>query len=257
MQPQGRSADTRSTQNSGPHSVHSPTTVDLSQLSLVLKSDIREPPIFRGDGTDKCSVHEWVDLMVVFLRKRNIPAADNSDEIMSRLMGRAKDVVRIGLRSDPSLDVVQHPDTIYAILKQHFGDLSYSCMPLADFYNTLPRSHENPVDYWVRLNKAADIADECLQRQGRRMEDLNREVAMMFVRNCPDPALSVVFKSKLVDSWTAKEVQVRINEYQRELKSMQSKTSIDHWTRQALAVVSDVMQTEPTGEALDVPGTVF
>ncbi|KAL2083763.1 hypothetical protein ACEWY4_021536 [Coilia grayii] len=143
---------------------------------------------------------------------------------------------------------MQLPDTIYAILKQHLGDFSYSCMPLADFYNTLPRPHENPVDYWVRLNKAADIADECLQRQGRRMEDLNREVAMMFVRNCPDPALSVVFKSKLVDSWTAKEVQVRIDEYQRELKSMQSKTSIDHQTRQALAVVSDVMQTEATGQ---------
>lgn len=255
MQPQGFSTDTRSAQNTGIHTVHNPTTVDLSRL--VLKSDIREPPVYRGDGTDKCSVHEWVDLMVVFLRKRHIPADDQSDEIMSRLMGRAKDVVRIGLRSDPSLDVVQHPDTIYTILKQHFGDLSYSCMPLADFYNTLPKSHENPVDYWVRLNKAADIADECLQRQGKRMEDLSKEVAMMFVRNCTDPSLSVVFKSKLVDSWTAKDVQVRIDEYQRELKSRQSKTSIEHRTRQAVAVVSDVTQTESNSEAADVPGVVL
>lgn len=257
MQPQGQNADTRSAQNTGLHSVPSPATVDLSRLSLVLKSDIREPPVYRGDGTDKCSVHEWVDLMVVFLRKRHIPAHEQSDELMSRLMGRAKDVVRIGLRSDPSLDVVQHPDTIYTILKQHFGDLSYSCMPLADFYNTLPRTHENPVDYWVRLNKAADIADECLQRQGKRMEDLSKEVAMMFVRNCPDPSLSVVFKSKLVDSWTAKDVQVRIDEYQRELKSRQSKTSVDHRTRQAVAVVGDVTQVESTGEAAEMPGVVL
>lgn len=107
-------------------------------------------------------------------------------------MGRAKYVVKIGLHSDTSLDVVQHPDTIYAILKQHFSDLSYSCMPLADFYNTLPEGHESRVDYWVRLKKVADIADECFQSKGRRMENPKQEVAMMFVRNCPELSVCCV-----------------------------------------------------------------
>lgn len=88
--------------------------------------------------------------MTTYLRKKNVCAADQS-EIMSRLMGRVKDVVKIGLRSDPSLNVVQHPATIYAIPKQHFSDLSYSCMPLADFYNTLPKARESLVYYWMRL----------------------------------------------------------------------------------------------------------
>ncbi|KAJ8388351.1 hypothetical protein AAFF_G00135050 [Aldrovandia affinis] len=47
------------------------------------------------------------------------------------------------------------------------------------------------------------------------MEDLNKQVTMMFVRNFPDPALTMVFKCKLVENWTAKEVQERIDEHQR------------------------------------------
>ena len=226
---QYRSSDSHTTPQT-----HNPATLDLSQLNVVLKSDAKEPTVFRGEGADKCSVQEWIDLMTVYLRKKNISALDQSEEIMSKLMGRAKDVVRIGLRSDPSLHVTQHPETIYAILRQHFSELSYSCMPLADFYGTLPKANESPVDYWVRLNKAADAAEESLRRQGRGMEDINKEVAMMFVRHCTDPSLSIVFKSKLVSAWTAKEVQERIDEYQRELKSGPS-----HHPRQAVARVSE------------------
>ncbi|KAK3539463.1 hypothetical protein QTP70_008485 [Hemibagrus guttatus] len=36
-----------------------------------------------------------------------------------------------------------------------------------DFYATLPRAKENPVDYWIRLNKAADLANEGLHRQAK------------------------------------------------------------------------------------------
>ncbi|XP_042559844.1 uncharacterized protein LOC122128886 [Clupea harengus] len=141
-------------------------------------------------------------------------------------MGRAKDVVKIALRSDPSRDSNQHPEVIYAILKQHFSDISYSCMPLAaDFYSTLPEHKESAFDYWVRLNKAADVADESLRRQGKRMEDVNKEVAMMFVRHCPDQSLAMVFKSKLVEQWTAKEVQERIDEYQCEMKTKRTEVS--------------------------------
>lgn len=213
-------------------------TVDLTQLSLALRSSTKEIPIFRGDSTDKCSVHEWIDLMFINLKKRNVNIGDQSDEIMSKLMGRARDVVKIGIRSDPSLRAEQKPDAICAILKQHFSDLSYSCMPLADFYSTLPRANESPLDYWVRLNRAADVAEECLQRQGKGMGDLNGEVAMMFVRHCNEPSLSVVFKSKLASSWTAKEVQERIDEYHRELKARSSRPAAERCTRQAVTVVT-------------------
>ena len=41
--------------------------------------------------------------MSMYLRKKSIKIADQSDEIMGKLMGRAKDVVKIGIHSDPSL----------------------------------------------------------------------------------------------------------------------------------------------------------
>lgn len=220
-------------------------TVDLSQLSMALTSSTKEIPIFRGESADRCSVHEWIDLMSINLKRRNIGIEDQFDEIMSKLMGRARDVVKIGIRSDPSLRVEQKPDAVYVILKQHFSDLSYSCMPLADFYSTLPRANESPLDYWVRLNRAADVADECLQRQGKGMGDLNGEVAMMFVRHCNEPSLSVVFKSKLSSSWTAKEVQERIDDYHRELKARASRPAAERCTRQAVAAVTvDVQEME-------------
>lgn len=63
-------------------------------------------------------------------------------------------------------------------------------MPLADFYSTLPRVGEHVFDYWIRLNKAMDVTEECLKRHGRKVEDSSHEVAIMFVRNCPDSDLA-------------------------------------------------------------------
>lgn len=192
--------------------------LDLSQLNVILKSDEKSPPVFRGDGLGRCDIQEWVDMMQVYLKKRNVKITEQADEIFSHLMGRAKDIVKVALRSNPALDCTNHPEVIYSILKQHFSEASYSSMPLADFYSTLPKHGENPVDYWLRLNKAADIADECLRGQGRRMDNLNSEVAMMFVRNCPDPDLARIFKVRPLECWTAKDVQELLDGFQRELK---------------------------------------
>ena len=38
------------------------------------------------------------------------------------------------------------------------------------------------MDYWIRLNKAVDDADECLRRQGRNVKDPSHEVTMMLVK---------------------------------------------------------------------------
>lgn len=63
------------------------------------------------------------------------------------------------------------------------------------------------MDYWICLNKAVDVADECLRRQGRNIESPAHEVPMMFVEHCPDPALTSVLKCKTAEKWTSHEIQ--------------------------------------------------
>lgn len=75
------------------------------------------------------------------------------------------------------------------------------------------------MDYWIRLNKAAELAFEGLHRQGKTTETLNDEVVLVFVRHCPDPELSYTLKCKPIHKRTTREVQLRINDYQRELRA--------------------------------------
>ncbi|KAL7839962.1 hypothetical protein SRHO_G00266200 [Serrasalmus rhombeus] len=192
----------------------------------------REPIVFRGDDSDKCSVTEWIDIMKSYVRKQNYTVAEQSDEIMCRLMGRARDVVRIGLRSDPTLVARENPDVIYNILLQYFSKTS-SCLPLADFYSTLPRQKENPVDYWIRVNKAADLAVEGLHRQGRGMENMTEEITRMFIKHCPDPELAYMFKCKPIHEWNAKQIQERIDEYQREKRPITCVSNAAHLCHKA------------------------
>lgn len=205
------------TENSTP--THGHSELNLSGVKLVMQSDVKEPPVFRGDSSDKCPVREWVDLMSMYCVKRNIPVQQQSQEILSRLMGRAKDVVKITLRNSPSLNHIQTPELIFDILKQHYGELTYSSMPMADFYNTKPVQHEGVMEYWIRLNNAIDIAVECLQRQGRSVEDPGREVTLMFIKYCPDPILSNRLSFKAAEEWSTSEVQERIDSFLRELRT--------------------------------------
>lgn len=193
--------------------------LNLSGVKLIMQSDVKEPPIFRGDSSDKYSVREWVEVVGVYLMKRNTPKHQQSQEILSKLMGRAKDVVRVTLRHNPTLDPIQTPDLIFDILKQHFGELSYSSMPMADFYNTKPLQREGVMEYWIRLNNAIDIAEECLKRQGRSVEDPGREVSMMFIKYCPDPVLFNRLSIRAAEEWSTSEVQERIDSFQRELRT--------------------------------------
>lgn len=190
--------------------------VDVSRL--VLKSDIKEPVHFRGDGSEKCTVHEWEDIMSAYMRKRGVPLEDQADEVLVRLMGKARDVVRVGICSNPSVDLSHGPGPVFNILKRHFSDTAFSSMPLADFYATLPLAGEQPFDYWLRLNRAMDVAVDCLKRQNKNMENPSQELTVMFIRHCPDPSLSVVFKCKPLHQWTAAEVHERLDEQQREQK---------------------------------------
>ncbi len=89
-------------------------------------------------------------------------------------------------------------------------------MPLADFYGTLPRAGEDPFDYWLRLNRAMDMAEDCLKRQDKKIDNLSHELTVMFIRHCPDPELSLIFKCRPVEQWTAADVHARLEEYGRE-----------------------------------------
>ncbi|KAL4007957.1 hypothetical protein ACER0C_001809 [Sarotherodon galilaeus] len=173
------------------------TTLDFSKMNLVVRQDIKDPPMYRGDDADKYSVHEWIDMMEVYLQKRGLSGAMQVDEILNHLLGRAKNIVRVGLKSNSSSGAVTNPETIYAILRRYFSESPGSCQPLADFYATQPVAKETPVDYWVRLNITAEAADRHLQRQGGKMENMEAEIAMMFIRNCPDPSLACVFKCSM------------------------------------------------------------
>lgn len=218
-----QSNDTAHTRSSNTNQSH--PELNMTGVKLIMKTDAKEPPHFRGDGTDKHSIHEWEEIMDVYLRKRGIPVEEQAQEIMSRLMGKARDIVRVTLRSTPSLKPAENPKLVIDILKLHFSELTYSSMPLADFYNTFPLPGESSMDYWIRLSKAVDVAEECLKRQGRTIEDPSREITMMFVKHCPDQALSSVLKFKTAEKWTASEIQERLVEHQRETRvKLQGKT---------------------------------
>lgn len=204
--------------NSGADQTPNDLTHNLSGIRLVMQDNVKEPPSFRGDASDKLSVYEWEELMDTYLRKRSIPLKEQHQEILYKLMGKAKDIVKVSLRSNPTLKPQENPKIIIDILKQHFSETTCSSMPLADFYGTVPMTGENPVEYWLRLNKAIDVAEEGLNRQGRHIDDPSQEVTMMFVKYCPDPSLAAVFRFKAPDKWTAKEIQEHVDRYQIEMK---------------------------------------
>lgn len=101
---------------------------DTPQVTVHVKAD-REPVMFKGDGSDKYSVCDWIELTKSQLNEQKCPVSDQADEILSRLMGKARDIVKIGLRSDVSLDVVRNPEMIYSILLKYFSDASSCFVP--------------------------------------------------------------------------------------------------------------------------------
>lgn len=243
-QVQGDKRDSESVSTEVHKSEQRPSELNLSGVKLVMQSDVKEPQIFRGDNSDKCSVHEWVEMMELYLLKRDTPTHNQSQEILARLMGKAKDVVKVTLRNSSSLDHIQTPELIFDILKQNFSELSYSSMAMADFYNTKPLPREGVMEYWIRLNKAVDIAGECLWRQGRSVEDPGHEVSMMFIKYCPDPILSNRFSFKSSEEWTTSEVQERIDTFQREYRA-RSQASCNVPERYAVSHVQAAIPQEP------------
>lgn len=197
----------------------SSSNASLSQLKVVVHSDNKPPPYFRGDHSDTFSVHEWEDMMKCYLNRVKCDThSEMYDLIMSRLTGRARDVVKVSLRSRPELSTTDLPMAVFDILRGNFSELSYSNLPMKDFYSTIPHANESAMDYWIRLNKSIDAADECLRRRGRSVEDPSAEVVMMFINHCPDPSLAMSFQLKAPERWTAAEVQERLDSHMRRVR---------------------------------------
>lgn len=189
--------------------------MDLSQVQLVPQRKVKEPPTFKGDDTDAVDVHGWEDLMKNYIKRANIRPEQQAEEILIHLRGRAKDVVKFGLRNS-GIDMTLNPDAIFTLLRKHFAAVPYSPLPLADFYTTLPRGNEDAYDYWLRLNQAADVAAGRLKEQGKELHCPSLEVTRMFIKNCPSKELAMTFRSKTIDKWTAVEVQGVLDEYHSE-----------------------------------------
>ncbi|KAL0152835.1 hypothetical protein M9458_051856, partial [Cirrhinus mrigala] len=186
------------------------STSSTSQIQVVRQREVKDPPIFRGDASDAVTLDEWVELMKNFIRKGFLPTEEQGEEILIHLRGKAKDVVKVGMLSN-GLDIRTNPDAIYSLLRKHFSCQQYSPIPLQDFYTTLPEPQEDPFDYWLRLNRTADITAECLKQQGKVLDNQPIEVTRMFIRNCPNSDLALTFRSKTIDKWTAYEVQEILN----------------------------------------------
>ena len=190
--------------------VSTPKSHDISQIQFLHPRKLKDPPSFRGDCSDSVSVGEWEDLMRNYIKRGNLRPEEQAEEILVHLRGKARDVVRFGTRNS-NIDVSRNPEAIYGLLRKHFDTVPSSPLPLADFYTTLPEKDEDAFDYWLRLNRAVDLAVERLREQGKTLDYPGTEVARMFIRNCPSKELALTFRTKTVDKWSAHEVQDILN----------------------------------------------
>lgn len=67
--------------------------------------------MFRGESSETLSVDEWEELMRNYIRKSGVQLANQAEEILMHLRGRAKDVVRFGIRNG-EIDVQCNPQAI-------------------------------------------------------------------------------------------------------------------------------------------------
>jgi len=216
--------------------VSATNALDVSHLQYVSHRKLKEPPCFRGDSSDSVSIQEWEELMRSFIKRGNLQSEEQAEEILTHLRGKAKDVARFGTRNS-DIDITRNPDAIYGLLRKHFDSATCSSLPLADFYTTLPEKGEDVFDYWLRLNRAVDLATERLKEQGKTLDSPGTEVTRMFVKNCPSTELAMTFRSKTIDRWTAHEVQDILNEYHSEITSTTSRAPKERVSVNALAAV--------------------
>lgn len=229
---------------------------DPSLLNVIVRQDVKEPVSFKGDGNDTCSVQEWEVIMLSYMKKRGIPVSDQADEVLSKLTGRAREVVKVGIRSKRMLTLTDGPEPIFEILKQHFSDTLTSSLPLADFYATKPHSGELPLDYWLRLNRALEVTEDSLKRQNKTFDYLSRDLATMFIQNCPDTELSLIFKCRPLQEWTVADIHDKLVEHCRDHKQAPKQkinTVLCSQRQEVAAPVQSATNAKPSQAAVVAP----
>lgn len=101
-------------------------TLDLSQIQLVTQREVKDPPVFRGESSDTLTVDEWEESMKNYIRKSGVQLENQAEEILIHLRGRAKDVVRFGIRNG-EIDVQHNPHAIYGLLCKHAPAVAPLC----------------------------------------------------------------------------------------------------------------------------------
>lgn len=76
------------------------TLFDLSKVNLI-KPDVKEPSLFRGDETNKHLIQEWIDVEL-YLNKNDLSVEGQNIEILDHLLGKAKRIIKVGLKSNTS-----------------------------------------------------------------------------------------------------------------------------------------------------------
>ncbi|XP_073790010.1 uncharacterized protein [Danio rerio] len=210
--------------------------LDLLQSQMSFSRNVKEPPSFRGEMSDTVDLNEWIDIVRDYIKRNNLRKEQQAEEIMVHLRGKARDVVKFGIRNS-DVNIMHNPDAIFSILRKHFEAAPCSPLPLADFYTTLPGPDEGAYEYWLRLNRAVDVAADRLKEQGKVLDCPGTEVTRMFIRHCPCKELAITFRSKTMDQWTVQEVHNILNEYH-------SETSLVAAVRNTASIKIPVNRTE-------------
>lgn len=96
-----------------------------------------------------------------------------------------------------------------------------------------------------------DTAVHGLKRQGKSLDNPSCEVTVMFITNCPDAELSLIFSCKPLEEWSATDVHVRLDEHHQETTQQhQSSNPVGSpQTSQAVNVLQCHVQSAGGGHA--------
>lgn len=92
--------------------------LDSSKVNFIVRSDINEPPIFIGHEGDKYTVQEWIYVIELYLQKSSCREVEKADTLLSHLLGRAKIIIKVGLKITASIRLAR----IYDMLRHYSRD---------------------------------------------------------------------------------------------------------------------------------------
>ena len=80
--------------------------------------------------------------MRAYIRNWGNATEQQAKAIFIHLRGRAKDIVKFGMKNC-GIDAVKNPEAIYGLLLNHFDSVLCSSLLLADFYTIFPKADKD------------------------------------------------------------------------------------------------------------------